>query len=261
MLKKLILSLIIASLSIGNVIAEDSGGDKEKDKIAYNTIIIDFFPMILGFTTPAVLKKVFGDNISKTSGFGIGAQYERNLTEKFSLAFRLDYFGDNAETNISLRSFEISYINLFTIDFENQFRYYPKGRFFIGALYGYTHLNIKMDGRADYTDDMGIDLHDSFSLGIKRNSIKIGARLGWRIRFGQNKGFTLETSLGYDIGIVFGDDYINQFKKGIVGDQSYLFLQKMKVDGIDGVANIFDIAENFIFMGGPRFSLSLGWSF
>ncbi|MCL2229758.1 MAG: hypothetical protein FWC01_01550 [Treponema sp.] len=258
MTKKILTSLLIAAFFAGVAFGQENALENtpESNAIAYNTFTLDVAPVILGLGAPEVVKSIGGDQVTGFYCFGIGIQYERNIDDRISLAWRLDYLGFGTGINFSFDSVNISNINVYKITFENQFRFYPfNGTFFMGGLIGYTYLNIGLDGNASVTDPIGNVYSGDISLIVERHSIKFGTRAGWRIRFGKNKGFTFEPSIGYDIGAAFGESLTNQFQKGIFGVSNF------PMTGLEDLEENFQLLETFIFAGGPRMTLSLGWSF
>jgi len=254
MTKKYLLALFMVVVIVGIAFGQD--GTQESNGRAVNTITLDVAPVIIGLAVPEIIRSFGGDDVSGTYCFGFGIQYERNIDNQISLAWRLDYLGFGSGLNLSFDNAAINNINVSKITFENQFRYYPfSGTFFLGGLIGYTYLNMDLSGSATVTDPLGGVHSGASSFIVERHSIKFGARAGWRIRFGQNRGFTLEPSIGYDVGISFGDTVTNQFKKGIFGTSN------IPMSGLEDFEEIFHLFEALILAGGPRFTLSLGWSF
>ncbi|MDR0322389.1 MAG: hypothetical protein LBI28_12885, partial [Treponema sp.] len=63
-------------------------------KTPKNTITVDIGPTIIGFGIKAAGKMISdGEEGMSSSGFGIGAQYERQIFDKFTVAGRFAYLG------------------------------------------------------------------------------------------------------------------------------------------------------------------------
>jgi len=91
-------------------------------------------------------------------------------------------------------------------------------------------------------------------MNVPKDFFTLGAKLGWRISFGKNGGFTFEPALGYRYGITSGDTVADKLSKEIK--------EKSKVDiPVDDVGPVFDIIQDFVFVGGPYISLAFGWRF
>jgi len=254
MAKRCLLTLFVTALCLQ--IGYGQNNTQENITAAYNSITLDISPAIISLTAPDLIKYFGGDEISGAYSFGIGLQYERSIDDSLSLAWRLDYFTLGTGLKIGFDSVNVSNIIISKITFENHFRFFPfNGNFFMGGLIGYTYLSMDLDGNATVTDPLGGIHSGDFSLIVERHSIKFGARAGWRIRFGRNIGFTLETSLGYDIGIAFSESLTDQFKKGIFGTSNF------PMKGLENLEENFQLLETLIIAGGPRITFSLGWSF
>jgi len=272
MAKKFFLTMFIITFCTGVIFAQDGAAndaDAQKEKAkAYNTITFDAAPVALGFTAPELLKIFVGDQISGTYGFGFGVQYERNYNDSFSFAWRFAYMGFGTGLSFSMDNISVSGIDISTFTIETHARIYPADNvFFLGGLIGYTFFNLGMDGSAVFTDYLGTVYNENFSLSVTRHSIKIGGRLGWRIRLGKNRGFTFEPSIGYDIGFAFGDSVGSQFIKGVTSGVALPVPSGaankagVRVDGLGELEEIFQLPEVFLIAGGPRMSFLFGWSF
>ncbi len=162
---------------------------------------------------------------------GTGIQYERQLSGYFGLAGHLGYTG--------IYGFDTgSYISSFAA--EGHIRYYPwQKTFFLNAMVGYGNLIAQFDGSK-------IDLSHYF---------KVGGKLGWRIDFGEPGGLVLEPSFGY---------------YGAIGQTNMSVEPNFEPNGDNFFANIvssifeavmLEYLAKFILVGGPRFSLCLGYRF
>jgi len=85
MKKKALLALIIAVFFSGAVFAQADFGAMPK-----NTITVDIGPTILGAAF-GIAGDIIGEEGLSSSGFGIGAQYERQLSERLSVAGRFAF--------------------------------------------------------------------------------------------------------------------------------------------------------------------------
>jgi hypothetical protein len=260
MAKKGLLVLIIAVLVAGGAFAQNDFASMAK-----NTITVDVGPTILGVAVGQlsnIMKGMggmedmdIGDLPINTNGFGIAGQYERQLSRPLSVALRGAYLSvdlgmaisdardgvsGSAKTDISLASFSV----------EGHVRFYPLGNtFFLDGMIGYANLKAAFSGsmNAEYDGETVVDEH--ISSNPSRNYLKLGAKLGWRISFGKNGGFTFEPAIGYSYGIGLGDTIAKQLSKDLGGG-----------DPID-LDEPLSYIENLIFIGGPRFSLAFGYRF
>ena len=240
MTKKALIALGILILTGGTAFAQN------------NTVTVDIGPTIVGLAVGPAINAVVSELENSASGFGIGAQYERQILKSFSVAGRFAYLGAglklpveessvNATLDIDLKSFSV----------EGHARYYPFGEtFFVDGMVGYANLSTTLDGSVSVK---GYGTVPVGSFSPSRNYLKLGAKLGWRFCFGNNGGFTFEPSFGYSYGIGLGDSIEDQLAD-----------QVKKVTG-SGVAEDFNDAfkyiENLVFIGGPRVSLAFGWRF
>jgi hypothetical protein len=213
-----------------------------------NTVTVDIGPTIIG----GVMKgagSVIGDSGLSSSGFGIGAQYERQIFDKLSVAGRFAYLGagvgmadeqGSVKTSLSLK--------LSSFSLEGHVRYYPwAGTFYLDGMLGYANMSMKFSGQViDATTHNAINA----SLSVSRSYFKLGAKIGWRIDFGEPGGFTFEPSFGYYAGIGLGDTMGKRFSNGITGNPD-----------MGDLDTIFKYIEQLIFVGGPRLSLAFGWRF
>jgi hypothetical protein len=227
-----LLALIFAVVSVGVVFAYDND-EADFDSMPKNTITVDFGPMLVSLGYVKFMQTIgSGDDSSNFPSFGIGAQYERQLLEKLSVGFRFAYlsFGmgmDDAEEGYKL-STEFSSFSL-----EGHLRFYPSDEiYFMGLMLGYGNLSVNSFG----TDKDGKNV----SIKTPRDYFKFGGKFGWRITFGDNGGFVFEPSMGWYGGLGLG--------KPLGGDNK-------------GLNAMFQLLEDWVFIGGPRFCLSFGWRF
>ncbi|MCL2382382.1 MAG: hypothetical protein FWC64_12490 [Treponema sp.] len=82
-----------------------------------------------------------------------------------------------------------------------------------------------------------------------RGYFKFGAKIGWRIDFGNpDGGFVFTPSLGWYGGVGTGNS-LRQRASANAGED------------FSDWDDFFMILENFVFVGGPRLALSFGWRF
>ena len=220
-----------------------------------NTITVDLGPTIIGAAFQQVGKLIAdeAEGINMT-GLGFGGQYERQINSKLSAALRgaylgtgfgmteLDDSGAKATLKMDLKSFSI----------EGHVRFYPfESAFFLDGMMGYANLAVGLSGDVTY-EEYGHKLKKGISISPSRNYLKLGAKLGWRVDFGKPRGFIFEPSFGYSYGIGLGDTIGKKLVEAIgVGDD-------IEISDFD---EAFKYIENFIFIGGPRLSLAIGWRF
>ena len=231
MTKKLLIVLMLFVLAGGIAFAQK------------NTLTVDVGPTIIGLAVGPAIGAVASDLEGSASGFGIGAQYEFQLSKSWSVAGRFAYLGAGlglpvgtvpGDLNIDLKSFSV----------EGHVRFYPLGdTFFIDGLLGYANLSTNLDGRVMI---LGSPIQVA-SFSPSRNYFKLGAKLGWRLCFGKDGGFTFEPSFGYSHGIGLGDSIQDQLTN--------------KYGKADDFNDAFKYIENIVFIGGPRLSLAFGWRF
>ncbi|MCL2042867.1 MAG: hypothetical protein FWG89_01870 [Treponema sp.] len=248
MVKKGLLTLLIAVLVAGTAFTQN------------NTVTVDIGPTIVGIALGAVGDMVGEDGLS-SSGFGFAAQYERGLSDRFSITGRFaflqagvgyatteSYVGIPAEGKVVLD------MDLSSFSIEGHARYYPfAGAFFIDGMLGYASMTTKFSGDVVVRTDFGHNERDSVDFSASRGFFKTGALMGWRIDFGRPGGFIFETALGYYYGVGGGDSPGKQLAKELEdkGELSY----------VDSIDEVFKYLEQFIFIGGPRATLSFGWRF
>jgi hypothetical protein len=256
MTKRILLALVLSVLTAGVVFSQtDFKG------MAKNTITVDIGPTIVGATIGGIGNLFGGSEGLSSSGFGIGAQYERQILQKLSVAGRFAYLGGGVgfSQNITDSGLDASVnfgINISSYSLEGHARFYPGSQtFFLDGMLGYANLTVKFSGSVvvdtgSSTERMGIDLVAS------QGFFKMGAKIGWRITFGKNGGFTFEPSFGYSFGVGGKNTVWNQLSNQIK--------ERAGTDAEiedDSIGELFDIIQKFVFIGGPRLSLALGWRF
>jgi len=242
MTKKCLLALALVLFVAGGAFAQT-----DSETMPKNTVTVDFGPTIAGAAIGALgtLMEDDADGLS-SPGFGIAAQYERQILKLLSAAGRFAYLGGGlgfVEKEGGLRA-ELK-MNIYSFSIEGHVRLYPFGRrtFFLDGMLGYAYMSTTFSG------EVIVDgIKESASFTASRNYFKYGAKLGWRIDFGKPGGFTFEPSLGW-YGGAGGGDTIGKQLNNAVGSE------------VDGLDEMFSAFENFIFIGGPRLALSFGWRF
>jgi hypothetical protein len=246
MVKRVLLILVLAAAVAGGVFAQTGFASMPK-----NTVTVDVGPAIVGVAFGQV-GKIAGSMMENapdfnSSGFGIAAQYERQLLSQLSVAARGAYLGVGLKGDDIMGAGISGQLDLTTFSLEGHVRFYPFGQtFFLGAMAGYGNLAMDASGRIEVTGQR----EESLLFNASRSYAKLGARVGWRIDFGRPGGFVFEPSLGYDHAIGFGDTFGKKLQEKVDGD----------ID-ISEVDEGFKILENFIFVGGPRLTLGFGWRF
>jgi hypothetical protein len=226
--------------------------EQRKQTMPKNTIIVDFGPLI----GPVMVSSVYTGIINALPdapvdinffGFGIAAQYERQIFEKFSAGGRFAYMGFNfSDNNEGLKA--VLEMKAHSFSLEGHARYYPFGKtFFLDGMLGYANVSINSSGEIIVTDAVGNASKISASLAVSRNYFELGAKLGWRVNFDREGGFTFDSSVGYYGGIGFGDTLGKKISHEIGAD---VINEK-----------VVAVFENLIFVGGPRLGLAFGWRF
>jgi hypothetical protein len=213
-----------------------------------NIITWDLGPTIIGVAIGIVGDMIDQDDFD-ISGFGLALQYERQLLEWVSVAGRFAYLGSDAKIGFedNLHETNTLKMGLSTFAFESHGRVYPfKGAFFLNAMLGYESMSIDFSGKI-----VSGGVGDPVSLDASRGYLKLGGKLGWRIDFGKPGGLVLEiVPLGWSQVLAkFGDTFDKQLTKN------------KKVDDIDDIDDVLSVIEDYIFIGGPRATLALGWRF
>ncbi|MCL2042866.1 MAG: outer membrane beta-barrel protein [Treponema sp.] len=252
MAKKGLFVLLIVVIGTGAVFAQN------------NTVTVDFGPTIAGIILGTAGDIVDVEGFKSSSGFGIGAQYERDLSKNLSFAARFaflqsgfsferteDYF-DGGGLQIVDGKAELG-MDFSSFSFEGHLRYYPSaGSFFLGGMLGYAYMKTMFSGDVIITDlTNGQNRIEDVERTAIRNFFKTGVKLGWRIDFGRPGGFIFEPAFGYYFGVGSGDTVGTQLASTFVGDLGYS-------DYIDDISNAL---EKLIFVGGPRATFSFGWRF
>lgn len=210
-----------------------------------NAITVDIGPTFVGAAWTKVGEQM-GDGVS-TPGFGIAAQYERHITEEASLAGRIAYMGLSLGQKYDSGETYTMSMNSFAIEFHA--RYYPgASTFYLDGMLGYANLAIGFTGTMEVEQQNGTTKMETVSFSVPRSYLKVGAKIGWRIDFGEPGGFLFEPSFGYSFGI------------GITETLGKGLTKKLGVDMTD-LGTAFGYLEDVIFIGGPRVSLAFGWRF
>jgi hypothetical protein len=246
MTKKILLLFLLAIFIAGGIFAQT-----DYESMPKNTIAVDLGPLIVGLSMGQAGNMV-GDDSTDSSGFGLAAQYERQITENMSFAGKVGYLGYGmgmTRTEEGVKAKMGMDISSFTL--EGHFRFYPFGEtFFLDGMLGYGIITTKLSGTIIVKDE---NTHqsksESISMEAPRNYLNLGAKFGWRIDFG---GFVLETSLGYYYGFGLGDTIGKQLLKKVTNTSD---------SDVGSIDDAFQILENLMFIGGPRITISLGYRF
>jgi hypothetical protein len=244
MVKNGLMVLILAALVAGKCFSQTDFATMPK-----NTIALDFGPTIIGALLGGT-GSMAGDQGLSTAGFGIAAHYERQIRERLSVAGRCAYLGYGMEISMENNGdTAVSKTDMYAFSLEGHIRYFPWGKaFFLDGMLGYANMSAAFSGEVIATDEYGVDAKESISVTASRNYFKLGAKLGWRIDFGNPGGFTFEPSFGYYGGIGVSDTIGKQLTNEVAGD-------------VESLDEMFSTLENVIFIGGPRLALSFGWRF
>jgi hypothetical protein len=254
MAKKSIIVLALVILIGGTAFAEPS-----------NTLTVDIGPTIFGAAFSGLGKSIYNlygdpDEIDfNASGWGIAAQYEHQFNQWFSLAGRFAYAKATGDVTKSEEIIILIFptlgtatadIDISSISAEAHFRVYPFGGFFfLDAMLGYGNMTADIQGEAFVSlGPFSSPSIEVLSLNTTRHYIKYGAKLGWRMDFGQPGGFIFEPSIGYSFMYGFGDSMSRRVVNAVNGD-------------VGDIENLIDMAERFVLVGGPRISLAFGWRF
>jgi len=282
--RKILLVLALAVLTVEGAFAQT-----DFEEMAKNTVVVDIGPTIMGAAISVIGSKAVGDTrIGFSYGFGIAAQYERQIFDKFSVAGRFAYLGVGVgaennyvdENGVTVKSG--ADIDMSSFSIEGHARFYPWGEtFFLDGMLGFANMSMSFSGSMKGTLEVDGKKHEekvSADVDASQGFIKLGAKVGWRINFsknrgftfgplrrsltkrlkspsfGENGGFTFEPSLGYSVGIGFGDT---------IGQQLSSQIKKKTGADIDEKSfdDVFNKVENFIFIGGPRVTLAFGYRF
>jgi hypothetical protein len=248
MVKKGLLALLIVVLAAGGAFAQK------------NTVTVDVGPTIAGFAAGSLAKTAadkLTDNISDASlsGFGIGAQYERQILSQLSVALRGVYgaYDGSLSYKEGIATAKPD-LDLTSLAVEGHVRFYPFGEtFFLDGMLGYARLSTDLKGKVIAKVGSGSEQRDA-DVSESSNYLKYGAKVGWRISFGRNGGFTLEPAVGWYFGNALGD---------ALGKQVSASINKKIPPGYElvGIDDAFSALENYVFIGGPRVSLAVGYRF
>jgi len=263
MLKKSLLVLVIICIAGAGVFAQE---DSDNERLPKNTITVDLGPTIIGIGIGIAGKMLdnAGSDLS-SSGFGIGAQYERQIFNKFSVAGRFAYMGgglgfDTNESNQGIGTKTSAKFRMDSLSFEGHARFYPTGSsFFLDGMLGFALLIVKIEGDMTFKDEgygSGQSYTKSVDVSATRGYFKLGAKIGWRVDFGKPGGFIFEPAFGWSFGFGMGDT-LQQRLTGKIKD-AYPELGLPEFEMLD---TAFWAVEKFIFIGGPRLSLAFGWKF
>ena len=235
---KRFLLVILCFMLTGGIAFTQNGGSR-------NTITLDVGPAMVGIFFGKIAA-AFDKNAEKakndTSGFGIAAQYERQISDRLSVAGRFAYFG--ADTFVRWADMDLSAFSI-----EGIGRCYPFNNiFFADLMLGYSRYSVDLSGR-DHNKGKKMDLSENY--------LKLGTKLGIKIDFGKSGGFVLESALGYSYGILLGGDDFTE-----IDDYSYMGpIGSQRIFAKPVERNAIDAMSKFLFVGGPRMTISLGWSF
>jgi len=302
MAKKIFLVLTLSALTVGLVFAQTEETEQieqteqteqtkqtkqtDFDGMAKNTITVDIGPTIMGAlfgATGDIAEKMLpGDLHLTTSGFGIGAQYERQLARKLSVAGRFSYLGGTAGFEYSDKyvdtttypplTINVPYkanlgIDISSFSIEGHARFYPLGKtFFLDGMLGYANLTVsspyKINGEQEVPGSGVVRINRSVTIDASQGFFLLGAKIGWRISFGKNGGFTFEPSLGYSLGIGSGDTVWDQLSSKLSKKIKETNPDvNIEVDNFSEAGKVFGYVQDYIFIGGPRLSLAFGWRF
>jgi hypothetical protein len=269
--RKIILTLVLVVVVAGWSFAqmEEEGAAEPKYTMPMNTVTIDIGPTIIGGVIGGI-GSVIGEAGLSSSGFGIAAQYERQILEKFTVAGRFAYLGGGFGIDMGGGVEKVTLgLQLTSFSLEGHARFYPWARtFFLDGMLGYAHMRVGFSGSIlvteeyagdgseyEYATPKTITQKESIKFDASRSYFKLGAKIGWRIDFGKPGGFVFEPSFGYYGGIGLGDTLGQRLEKDV----------NRKVEGeADNISDLdflFMVLEQAIFVGGPRTCLSFGWRF
>jgi hypothetical protein len=248
MSKKSLMALIIIVLVTGGAFAQTDFASMAK-----NTFTVDFGPTIAGAAFRILVDKIVDAGLN-TSGFGLAGQYERQISKPLSVAGRFAYLQTGLgimveESRDGATGRASTDANLTSFSVEGHIRCYPLGdTFFLDGMVGYANLKTDLSGTLKIQYQGRPVLNEDILFTASRDYLKLGAKLGWRISFGKNGGFTFEPAVGYSYGIGLGDTIGAQVSDKYGGEAA----------DIDEMLSYF---ENLVYIGGPRLSLALGYRF
>jgi len=251
MTRKVFTLLVLTVLAAGGIFAQT-----DFETMAKNTIVLDTGPLIIGAAISKLGDMAGGGEGVSTSGFGFALQYERQISRKFTVAGRFAYLSGgvgitDSYTDLYGSTSTAATMELSSFSIEGHARYYPWGKtFFLDGMLGYANMAMDISGEMVGRDNVTNQKQkETVSINASQGFFKFGAKLGWRISFGKNGGFTFEPAFGYSAGVGFGDT---------IGKQLSKKYPDIEVDEFDSV---FGYIEDFIFIGGPRVTLAFGYRF
>jgi len=224
-----------------------------------NTITVDIGPTIVGLGFASAGSSMSSsDNKVNSTGFGIAAQYERQLLEKLSVGGRFAYLDASVGMGNSGAGYSQNYtMNISSFSIEGHVRFYPGANvFFVDGMLGYANLAIGFKGTMSIYEG-GSTVSETVSFSVPRNYLKLGAKIGWRFNFGRTSGFVFEPSFGWYQGVGLGDTLGTGLAKTIKNKYN----GELTTEDIKDIDDAFKILEQYIFIGGPRLCLSFGWRF
>ena len=250
---------------IADVETETAPEPQPKPPMPKNTITVDFGPTIIGLAIGG-LGNTIGEDGFGTSGFGIAAQYERQVLDNLGIAGRFAWLNGGAGINAGEEGLKaVMGIDFYSFSIEGHARFYPWAKtFFLDGMLGYANLRMKVSGEAVVeVEDFGeyggyLDSNkkkESVSFDVQRSYLKLGGKIGWRIDFGKPGGFIFEPSMGWYAGIGLTDTLGKKFSSSIKKETGE---EASEMQALDPV---FFILEQIVFVGGPRVCLSFGWRF
>jgi hypothetical protein len=256
MKRKSLLILVLAAIIPGIAFAQT-----EYKAMPKNALTVDVGPTIVGFSGAIAGKIIDMEEIDFSPGFGIGAQYELQLSKYMSFAARFAYLkGGLGFTTQKEMLFGVPVKGKadFTFDsfsIEGHFRFYPFAKaFFLDGMAGYARMNAAVKGDV-VVEGFDINLRQ-VDAEATRDFIKLGAKLGWRIDFGKPGGFIFEPSFGYHWAFSDSEYVRKQLLDKVGQDVAEFFEEKTKE-----YEKYFDLLEDFAVVTGPRLSLSFGFRF
>jgi len=271
MKRVILLALILAVVSAGVVFAQE---DDDFSSMPKNAITVDLGPTLAGLlfggtsSTLGGIGKLLGgsgdlEKNFKTSGFGIGAQYERQLMEKMSVAGRFAYM--QMGTGLGLAGSAGIEIGISSFSIEGHIRYFFDESMFIDGMLGYANMTAKLSGTIDTSSgsDVGVDFT------VPRDYFKLGVKLGWRFDPGDVGGFFFEPAFGWNIGLSSQETIVKKTMNEVAKKTSAAtggLVSTSEVQAISGPTQKLLEAmtwgvDNLVFVGGPRLSLAVGWRF
>jgi len=237
MSKKWLLVFAIVIFAAGMVFAQPQ-----------NIITVDIGPTITARNFDRIGAH-YGLDFFDTSGFGIAAQYERQINRHVSVAGRFAYLG--ADLGYAAEAYGIRAsigIDINSFSLEGHARLYPFANgLFVGGMLGYARMSTDVTGEIIIAFGP-LKFSQAASLDAARNYIIYGVKAGWRIDFGRPGGFILEPAVGFSWGTGLGETLQNQL----------LTETGARLAGLD---DVFKTIEDSIFIGGIRVSLAFGWRF